>query len=114
MYSLVSHALRNAEPMHQVLPQTLLERLFYHRHTSFLSPNSNKKDMVDIEEMASIDYMFYCTGLVAVYHILQVRVRPFFLEFVVLVMDGWPFLVTRRNASHYEEPCRGSTSEGFR
>ena len=87
MYSLVSHALRNAEPMHQVLPQTLLERLFYHRHTSFLSPNSNKKDMVDIEEMASIDYMFYCTGLVAVYHILQVRIWLFFG--ICRVNYGW-------------------------
>lgn len=87
MYSLVSHALRNAEPMHQVLPQTLLERLFYHRHTSFLSPNSTKKDTIDIEEMSSIDYMFYCTGLVAVYHILQVRVLPF-SESVMLIMTN--------------------------
>lgn len=59
--------------MHQVLPQTLLERLFYHRHRTLLSPNSDKKDIVDIEEMQSLDYMFYCTGLVAVYHLLQVR-----------------------------------------
>jgi len=71
MFSLVSNCLRTAEPMQQVLPQTLLERLFYHRHTSFLSPDSDKKDFVDIEEMQSLDYMFYCTGLVAVYHLLQ-------------------------------------------
>jgi len=71
MFGLVSNSLRTAEPMHQVLPHTLLERLFYHRHTTFLSPNSDKKDIVDIEEMQSLDYMFYCTGLVAVYHLLQ-------------------------------------------
>ncbi|KZP19305.1 hypothetical protein FIBSPDRAFT_1045659 [Athelia psychrophila] len=71
MFGLVAQSLRTGEPMHQVLPQTLVERLFYHRHTSFLAPGSEKKDMVDIEEMESIDYMFYCAGLVGVYHILQ-------------------------------------------
>ncbi|KAF7972398.1 hypothetical protein HWV62_18046 [Athelia sp. TMB] len=64
MFGLVSQSLRTAEPMHQVLPQTLVERLFYHRHTSYLAPGSEKKDIVDIEEMESIDYMFYCSGLV--------------------------------------------------
>jgi len=71
MFDLVANSLRTAEPMHQVLPQTLLQRLFYHRHTSLLTPNSDKKDFLDIEEMQSLDYMFYCTGLVAVYHLLQ-------------------------------------------
>lgn len=33
--------------------------------------------MVDIEEMQSLDYMFYCTGLVAVYHLLQVQASYF-------------------------------------
>ena len=61
--------------MHQVLPHTLLERLFYHRYKTFLSPNSDKKDIADIEEMQSLDYLLYCTGLVAVYHLLQVRNR---------------------------------------
>lgn len=73
IFGLVSNSLRTGEPMHQVLPQTLLERLFYHRHTTLLSPNSDKKDFVDLEEMQSVDYMFYCTGLVAVYHLLRVR-----------------------------------------
>jgi hypothetical protein len=73
MFSIVSHSLRTAEPIQQVLPQPLLERLFYHHRTTFLSPNSNKKDMVDFDEMQSLDYMFYCSGLVAVYHVLQVR-----------------------------------------
>ena len=73
IFGLVSNSLRTAEPMHQVLPHPLMERLFYHRHTTHLSPNSEKTDFVDIEEMQSIDYMFYSTGLVAVYHLLQVR-----------------------------------------
>lgn len=72
MFGLIAQSLRTAEPMHQVLPQTLVERLFYHRHNSFLTPGSQKKDMVDVEEMESVDYMFYCAGLVGVYHILQV------------------------------------------
>ncbi|KZP26783.1 hypothetical protein FIBSPDRAFT_731732 [Athelia psychrophila] len=71
MFGLIAQSLRTAEPMHQVLPQTLVERLFYHRHTSFLAPGSEKKDVVDVAEMESIDYMFYCAGLVGVYHILQ-------------------------------------------
>jgi hypothetical protein len=77
MFGLVANSLRTGEPMHEVLPNTLLERLFYHRHKSYLSPNSDKKDMVDIEEMQSLDYMFYCTGLVAVYHLLQVQASYF-------------------------------------
>lgn len=74
MFHLVSNSLRTAEPMHQVLPQTLLERLFYHRHKSLLSPNVETNDIVDTEEMRSLDYMFYSTGLVAVYHLLQVKI----------------------------------------
>jgi len=70
MFSLVSQSLRTAEPMHQVLPNPLLERLFYHRQTTFYFPNSNKKD-IDFDEMQSLDYMFYCAGLTAVYQILQ-------------------------------------------
>lgn len=73
MFSLISHSLRTAEPIQQVLPQPLLERLFYHHRTTFLSPSSDKKDIIDFEEMQSLDYMFYCAGLVAVYHVLQVR-----------------------------------------
>jgi hypothetical protein len=71
--------------MYQVLPHTLLERLFYHRHKTYLSPGSDKKDIVDVEEMQSLDYMFYCTGLVAVYHLLQVCCCSYFVIFVSLL-----------------------------
>ena len=69
MFALVSQALRTGEPMHQVLPQCLLDRLFYHHN---LAGGASDVYTFDIKDIRSLDYMYYATGLVAVYQLLQV------------------------------------------
>lgn len=61
MFALTSQSLLTGEPMHQTLPQTLLDRLFYHRNATPLV-NSND-DMHEIDEITSINFMFYAAGL---------------------------------------------------
>jgi len=59
--------------MHQVLPHTLLDRLFYHNSRAIASgPGSNNQDIMDMKDIKSIEHMFYATGVVAVYQLLQV------------------------------------------
>ncbi|KAK0471132.1 hypothetical protein IW261DRAFT_1513189 [Armillaria novae-zelandiae] len=65
LFSLVSQSLRTAEPMHQVLPETLLEKLFYHQS------NYASQDSLTLENATSLDYMYYAAGVVAVYQLLH-------------------------------------------
>ncbi|KAG7440200.1 uncharacterized protein BT62DRAFT_1012986 [Guyanagaster necrorhizus] len=65
LFSLVSQSLRTAEPMHQVLPETLLEKLFYHQS------NYAIRDSLTLESATSLDYMYYAAGVVAVYQLLH-------------------------------------------
>jgi hypothetical protein len=75
VFAHVSQALRTGEPMHHVLPTTLLDRLFYHHHHSILlpaTPEHDSKHFPDVDEVQSLDYMYYAQGLVAVYQLLKV------------------------------------------
>jgi hypothetical protein len=78
VFSLVSHSLRTAEPMHQVLPVSLLDRLFYHHHNKMVSAprDHGTKHHPDVEEVQSLDYMYYAQGLVAVFQLIKVCYFP--------------------------------------
>lgn len=73
VFSLVSQSLRTGEPMHQVLPASLLDRLFYHDVRTHLpaGPLENGR-AVDVEAIKSVNYMYYASSIVAVYQILRV------------------------------------------
>ncbi|KAJ7132494.1 hypothetical protein C8R44DRAFT_978049 [Mycena epipterygia] len=73
VFSLISQSLRTGEPMHQVLPASLLDRLFYHdARTHFpINPLENGLQMVDVEAIKSVDYMYYASSIVAVYQLLR-------------------------------------------
>ncbi|KAJ7513178.1 hypothetical protein B0H11DRAFT_2303465 [Mycena galericulata] len=71
VFSLISQALRTGEPLHQVLPQNLLDRLFYHHsHTQALTPSLGTAKRIDVEALKSPTYMQYATGMIAVYQLL--------------------------------------------
>jgi len=76
VFGLVSHSLRTGEPMHQVLPTTLLDRLFYHHHHSVVVPSAegDTKHCPGADEIQSLNYMYYAQGLVAVFQLLKVRI----------------------------------------
>ena len=76
VFGLVSHSLRTGEPMHQVLPTTLLDRLFYHHHHSVIVPSAegDTKHCPGATEIHSLNYMYYAQGLVAVFQLLKMSV----------------------------------------
>ncbi|KAK7451262.1 hypothetical protein VKT23_012602 [Stygiomarasmius scandens] len=89
VFSLVSQSLRTAEPLHTVLPQSLVGRLMYHTHSHHHmhvhhghAPGSgaeseggtlagSKRSSMSLDHVGSIDYMYYATGVVAIFQLLQ-------------------------------------------
>ena len=62
--------------MHTVLPQTLLDRLLLrHQVGGSSTPDLDRRSMIGPDEMQSIDHMFYTSAVVAVYQLMQVRIR---------------------------------------
>ncbi|KAF8921505.1 hypothetical protein CPB85DRAFT_1210427 [Mucidula mucida] len=66
LFTVISQSLRTAEPLHEVLPETLLEKLFYHQQHYVTRSNT-----LTIEHVQSVNYMYYASGVVAVYQLLH-------------------------------------------
>lgn len=96
VFSLISQSLRTSEPLHQVLPQSLVGRLMYHHYNhhhlhkaSPVMPSSSSrrsKEELSVETISSLDYMYYATGVVAVFLVL--RVGLFLREVFAIVTDS--------------------------
>lgn len=108
VFTTVSQALHTSEPLHQVLPDTLMSRLLYHHRdrvhlhpspasalngtTATTSPDYHQEQpahqstvpekLMQDEQIQSLEYMYYATAVVAVFQILKVRF--FFSPCVVL------------------------------
>ena len=101
VFSLVSQSLRTGEPLHQILPTSLLDRMLYHqthkelalgssRHAKPTTQPSDGQDepqdlasrlKVDpVERVRSPEFMFYATGIAAVAHIITVSLVPYNLS----------------------------------
>jgi hypothetical protein len=97
--SLISQSLRTAEPMHQVLPRSLLERLLIHSRTTegTAATDTDQVNVIDFKEVQSVNYMYYASGLVAVYEVVRVRLITFYVlvcaadpRFLILI-DDWRY-----------------------
>jgi hypothetical protein len=79
VFSSVSQSLRTGEPLHTVLPQTLLDRLLIHHQlgefATLATPDLDSRSEIGPDEMQSINHMFYTSAVVAVYQLMQVRIR---------------------------------------
>jgi len=72
VFSSVSHSLRTGEPMHTVLPQTLLDRLVLHHQIGVVAtPEHEAHRVIGPDETQSLDHMFYTSAVVAVYQLMQ-------------------------------------------
>ncbi|KAJ7595105.1 hypothetical protein C8J56DRAFT_1013068 [Mycena floridula] len=73
VFALVSQALRTGEPLHQVLPSTLLDRLFHHhnRQSTHIPDSQSVTTVMNVEQIRSLDLVYYATSVVAVYQLLQ-------------------------------------------
>lgn len=100
VFSLISQSLRTAEPLHQALPQSLVGRLMYHHYNHNLHKASpvrpsissrQSKEELSVETISSLDYMYYATGIVAVFLVL--RVGLFLRGVFTIVTMSFLFLV---------------------
>ncbi|KAJ7257147.1 hypothetical protein C8J57DRAFT_1136056 [Mycena rebaudengoi] len=69
IFTLISQSLRTGEPMSQVLPHSILERLVYH-HGRSLVPAVIIGRGIDVQQIKSLSYMQYASAVVAVYQLL--------------------------------------------
>jgi len=75
-FLLVSQSLRTGEPLHKAQYQNLIDRVFYHTEVAF--PISEGEEEVQrklhldrMQSVMSYEYMFYASGVVAVFQLLQ-------------------------------------------
>jgi hypothetical protein len=73
VFSLVAMSLRIGEPMHTVLPQSLLDRLLYHDVAAYSTPTPMTADVDHRRELRSLNYLFHATAVIGVLHITEVR-----------------------------------------
>jgi len=72
VFTSVSQSLRTGEPMHTVLPQTLLDRLLLHHQVGeYATPDLDNSSEIGPDEMQSLNHMFYTSAVVAVYQLMQ-------------------------------------------
>jgi len=69
VFSLVAQSLRTGEPMHEVLPRSLLDRLLYHDVAAYGTTPSTGID--HIRELRSPNYLFYATSAISVFQIAE-------------------------------------------
>ncbi|KZT25917.1 hypothetical protein NEOLEDRAFT_1132953 [Neolentinus lepideus HHB14362 ss-1] len=69
LFALISQSLRTAEPLPEVLPQTLFERLAYHHHRS-TKVREALTEVPQLEQFQSLDYMIYANGMTAVLELI--------------------------------------------
>jgi hypothetical protein len=68
VFSLVAQSLRTGEPMHSVLPQSLLDRLLYHHAAAYPTV---ERGIDHIGELRSLNYLFYATAVIAVLQLIE-------------------------------------------
>ncbi|KAI0266396.1 hypothetical protein BC834DRAFT_969435 [Gloeopeniophorella convolvens] len=72
VFSSVSQSLTTGEPMHTVLPQTLLDRLLLHHQVgAAATPELSTRSEIGPEEMQSVNHMYYTSAVVAVYQLME-------------------------------------------
>jgi len=69
IFSLVGQSLRTGEPMHAVLPQSLLDRLLYHDAAADVTPVAT--GINHAQELRSMNYLFYATGVISVLQLTE-------------------------------------------
>lgn len=74
MFLHISQSLRTAEPLHQAQKHNLVDRVFYHSEGPYLHTVDEDADAIKpnhVESVMSYDFMFYASGVVAVFQLLQ-------------------------------------------
>lgn len=73
-FALVSQSLRTGEPIPQILPTTLLERLFYHfEHDTMKGSEGDRLQGSHVDRLSSIEFLFFATGITSMSQVIRVR-----------------------------------------
>ena len=100
VFTSVSQSLRTGEPMHAVLPETLLDRLLlHHRIGEFATPDLDGHSEIGPHGLQSLDHMFYTSAVIAVYQLMLVRVSKVSTRTLVLIVrmcSAWTSFVILR------------------
>ena len=74
-FSHISQSLRTGEPLHRAQYQNLLDRLHYHgdvAYSAYAQETQERGRKEAIHAVTSYEYMFYASGIVAVFQVLEV------------------------------------------
>jgi len=76
VFTSVSQSLHTGSPIHNVLPETLLDRLLFHHQLALTTtPDIDGRNDIGPDELQSLDHMFYASAVIAVYQLVRVRAR---------------------------------------
>ncbi|KAI0300498.1 hypothetical protein B0F90DRAFT_1629671 [Multifurca ochricompacta] len=116
VFSSVSQSLRTGEPMHTVLPQTLLDRLLLHHQTGVIATGElDGHREIGPDEIQSLDHMFYTSAVIAVYQLmqcldeLQAITRRLCGEVPLRGFEKWKFLHKSRRGTRQNTLSRTGT-----
>ena len=63
IFALVSQSLRTGEPIHQIMPTSLLDRLIYHStYEEFAQHDGERQKLNLIEGVSSLEFLHFATG----------------------------------------------------
>lgn len=80
IFALVSQSLRTGEPMHQILPTTLLDRLFYHHsHDIMVAKETDQEPASYVDRATSIEFLYFSSGITSMSQVIKVRIVFFIL-----------------------------------
>ncbi|KAJ6554824.1 hypothetical protein B0H19DRAFT_1263119 [Mycena capillaripes] len=70
-FTLVSQSLRTGEPLHHVLPHSLLDRLSCHHGHARARAATAVDSQRDLQAIKAPSYMYYASGMISVYQLLE-------------------------------------------
>jgi hypothetical protein len=116
VFSLISQSLRTAEPLHGVLPQSLVGRLMYHSHShhhmhAHSENDDSRRSSVSLDHVVSIDYMYYAAAVVAMLQLLRVCIEE--SSFLLSLLMAFSLLVIGRASPYHKRFMWGGTIEGI-
>ena len=72
----MSQSLYTGNPIHSVLPETLLDRLLLHHQLGYTTtPDIDDRSDIGPDEMQSLEHMYYASAVISVYQLIRVRTR---------------------------------------
>ncbi|KAJ7265292.1 hypothetical protein C8J57DRAFT_1511852 [Mycena rebaudengoi] len=103
IFTLVSQSLRTGEPMSQVLPHSILERLVYHYGRTLVSAVIIGHG-IDVQQIKSLSYTCYASAVVVVYQLLVVGPFVTAVALASRAPGVLPYTITGQSTFQFNRP----------